>query len=345
MELSSLAALYAEEEPFATVYLEGRSPGEDAADQVRLRWENLRGRLAADGATEAALAAIDEALSREKAGEEQTDGRVLVASGSGRLALDEPWDASLGAGDGARWGPLPELGPYVRQAAEAARVLLVVAAQEDAQVSTLTVTADHHYEELAQVSFQGSAAEGPHHPREGALSHRQIQRRADEAVKQNAKDIAAALTDLSGRHAPDLVVLAGEVQGRSALRSQLPAALPAPVAETDRGGAVDDRAREALDEEVLRLVTEHVEQRLADNASRLREAQGHDNAVEGGEQLLQAAGTGALETLVLEAGTAADHEARLLQGAAQSGTTLELVPHGTGLKNGSAGILRFSPRG
>lgn len=142
MELTPLKPLYTEGEAFATVYLEGRSPGEDAADQVRLRWKSLRERLAADGANEAALTALDSALARDKAGEEQVNGRVLVASDRGEVVLDEPWDASLGAGDDARWGVLPQPGAYVREATHAARVLLLVAGHDETKLSRLVVARD-----------------------------------------------------------------------------------------------------------------------------------------------------------------------------------------------------------
>lgn len=46
--------------PFATVYLEGRNPSEDAATQLRLRWDDLRGRLTESGADDEILAALIE---------------------------------------------------------------------------------------------------------------------------------------------------------------------------------------------------------------------------------------------------------------------------------------------
>ena len=74
--------------PFATVYLEGRNPSEDAATQLRLRWDDLRGRLTESGADDEILAALDEVLtgdSPDRAQEIQADGRVLVANESGVL--------------------------------------------------------------------------------------------------------------------------------------------------------------------------------------------------------------------------------------------------------------------
>ncbi|EST38784.1 hypothetical protein N566_05550 [Streptomycetaceae bacterium MP113-05] len=335
MELSRLASLYTQEETsFATVYLEGRSPGEDAADQVRLRWHDLRERLTNEGAEETALSSVEAALSQDKAGEEQADGRVLVASGGGRLALDQPWDASLGTGDQAHWSPLPELGSYVRHSAGAVRVLLAVADQQEARLTTLTVATD-----VGSTEDSGPPQEG------GSAPHRRVRHRSVKVVDQDAKDFGTTVTEALDGCSPDLVVVAGEVQGRAALRSRLPEPLPALLVETDRRGATDSRARQALDEELLQLATRHIEQQQQDGASRFHEAQGHRNTVENSDQVLEAAESGALDTLFMEVGTAAEKEARLIGAAARSGAGFALVPHGTGLTGGAAGILRFSPDG
>ncbi|QPP09068.1 hypothetical protein G4Z16_24630 [Streptomyces bathyalis] len=342
MELSPLKPLYAEGEAFATVYLEGRSPGEDAADQVRLRWKSLRERLRADGANEATLAALDKALARDKAGEEQVNGRVLVASDRGEVVLDEPWDASLGAGDDARWGVLPQPGAYVREATHAARVLLLVAGHAGTKLSRLVVARDPAESPNGP---QDGAAEGSHRSRTGEPAHRRIRHRTDDATVANGDALAAAVSSALGRFTPDVVILAGEVQDRTSSRDQLPGDLHDKIVETSRGGAPDLGAQEALDEEVLRIATEHIERRLQDNASRLREALGHRDAVQGDAQVLKAAETGALETLLLEEGTDAKRESLLLREASRTGARLALVPQGTGLESGSAGILRFHPEG
>lgn len=342
MELSPLKSLYAEGDAFATVYLEGRSPGEDAADQIRLRWKSLRERLAADGAGQAALTALDDVLARDKAGEEQANGRVIVASDRGRIELDEPWDASLGAGDDAGWGVLPQLGAYVRETARAARVLLVVAGHEETELRRLVVARDLTESPNGP---EDRAADGPDGTHAGEPAHRRIRRRAEDTTVRDGDDLASAVSSALARFTPDVVVLAGEVQNRTSSREHLPGHLHDKVVETSRGGAPDSGAQEALDEEVLRIATEHIEKRLRDDASRLRESLGHQDAVQGDAQVLKAAETGALDTLFLEEETAAKRESLLVKEASRTGAVLALVPHGTGLDGGSAGILRFHPEG
>lgn len=133
MDLSRLQKVYEHEGPFATVYLEGRSPAEDARAQMRLRWQALRERLADAGAPGTAQDALQAALEQGQAGEEQTNGRVLVASAQ-ELVFDEPWDAALGTGDEAHWSELPELGALVREECRSVRMLVVVAKHQGAQI-------------------------------------------------------------------------------------------------------------------------------------------------------------------------------------------------------------------
>ncbi|WP_344529629.1 hypothetical protein [Streptomyces albiaxialis] len=342
MDLSALKRVYAREGPFATVYLEGRSPGEDAEKQTRLRWRALRERLERERAPVAALDAAEEALSRTRPGEEQTSGRTLVTTADGTVAFDAAWDAALGRGDAAHWDPLPVLGPFVREAARAVRVLLVVADQESARLHHLVVAEEHEPAELARGSVEGSAVESPHHVREGGLSHRRIQRRADEAVAQNAKEAAEAVGEHLHRFAPDVLVLAGAVQGRTALRERLPAEAGELLVETGRGGD-EPGSWEALCDEVLRIAGEHSARTAEDAAARLSEGLAHERGVSGHTGTLHAVEVGALETLLFEDGAAAKNEGELLRSAARTDASFALVPAGTGVEDGVAGVLRFAP--
>ncbi|MGW8380253.1 hypothetical protein [Streptomyces sp. ODS28] len=345
MELNELKPVYAHEGPFATVYLEGRSPGEDAAKQIRLRWGTLRERLEAEHAQSAALDAAERALTRAERGEEQANGRVLVTSATDGVVLDSPWDAAMGTGDDAHWSMLPELGAFVREAAHAVRVLLVVAGQEEAELRRLVVAQEHAPAELAREAVSGSAVERPHHIREGALAHRRIQRRADEAVDQNARDIAQAVDRAMAALHPDVLILAGPVQGRTAVREQLSSGPAGILVETDRGGLGRSGAEEALTEEVLRIAGEHSAEAARHAAARVDEGLAYQRAVRGDPDVLKAAETGALDTLVFEDGTQATGEALLLKSAAETDASFALAPAGTEYPDGVGGVLRYAPTG
>jgi hypothetical protein len=169
MDLSRLQRVYEHTGPFATVYLEGRSPAEDAGTQVRLRWRALRERLESADANEDALDAIEQELQSNAAGEEQANGRVLVANSTG-IVLAEAWDAALGSGDDAHWTDLPMLGAYVREATRSVRELVVILDQQGAQVRREVIAEQHEPRELSAEIVEGGAGQRVHKPRGGALS-------------------------------------------------------------------------------------------------------------------------------------------------------------------------------
>ena len=338
MQLSTIRTIYDADGPFATVYLEGRSPAEDAEQQVRLRWDDLRGRLAEAGAEEDVLEALDSAVIVEDITEVQTDGRVLVANSSGVL-LNAPWDAALGAGDAAHFSPDAQLGAYVRERDRSARLLVAIADQTGATIRRIVSAPQHTLDEREERDIAATSDESVHKPRQGALSHNQIQRRADEAVKQNARGVAEHLAEISRTWQPDLVVLAGEVQGRTALREELPVVLADITREVDAGGTDDDAAEEALADALRALAGELGEQRTADLTERLEYSRAHNLAAEGAAAVARAAQMGAVETLLLEYDRPATDEGALLAAATRIDAEVGVID--TEIPDAVAAVLRF----
>ncbi len=336
-DLSPLQALSERQGPFATVYLEGRSPGEDAAQQVRLRWDNLREQLIEAGADEEALVAVDDRLAEPRPGEVQSTGRVLVASREGIL-LEEPWDAALGAGDAAHWSPVAELGAHVRLQAQSVRLLVAIASQEGAVVRQEIVTEEHAVEEQEE-PVEGSSVEAVHKPRGQALAHKTIQRRAEEAVKQNAREVVDHLVSVAKTFRPQLLVLAGEVQGRSAISDELPSHLAEITVAADRGGTDDARAEELLGEQIREFAESETDRAMSRRAEQHAQAEAHNLAVQGAEDTTRAARMGAVETLLLQPHSHARHEGTLLMACAQHGASADLVD--TALQDAVGAILRF----
>src|SRR5699024_9609446 len=251
MDLHTVRHTYEATGPFATVYLEGRAPGEDAAQQVWLRWNDLREQLAEAGAEQATLDHIARALDPQEAGaahpagEVQTDGRVLVANDSG-LVLDERGDAALGAGDSAQWSGAPDLGPLLREQAQSVRLLVAMTDKHGATVQRVVAAPAHDLDADAADEVEGTGHGSGHQPRRGALSHKQIQRHAQEVVQQNQRDIADHLARVADRWHPERIVLGGPVEARTALRHELPDSWQDRYVELEAGGLDDERAQEVL---------------------------------------------------------------------------------------------------
>src|SRR5699024_9607573 len=132
------------------------------------------------------------------------------------VRLDAPWDAALGAGDAAHLAQEPELGAYLRERERSVSMLVAIADQHGAVIRDLTVSESDVPEPQGE-EVVSDDSDTVHKPREGALSHKQIQRRADEVAKQNLREVAEHIAASATRRRPDLVVLAGEVQGRTML--------------------------------------------------------------------------------------------------------------------------------
>ncbi|GAB3193011.1 baeRF2 domain-containing protein [Nesterenkonia suensis] len=340
MQLTPLKHLFDRSAPFSTVYLEARSPAEDAEHQLRLRWDELRSRLDDDGAPAASLEALDGAIIGD--GTELTqvhrEGRVLVADADAVL-LDEPWDAALGQGDSARLDQYPALGDYVRERTRSAVLLVAVADQEGATLRRVRVAEGLELAPEAEKEAEGAGEGSVHKPREGALSHRQIQRRADEVVTQNARSVAEHMERLASRWRPDAVVLAGEIQGRTTLAEELPASLEEITHIAERGGIGDEAAEEALSED-LRLVTRRLAAgRSQDHTSRSEQARAENRVAEGTEAVRLAAQMGGVETLLLQAERSGRDEDEVIASAARLDAEIAVTP--TELPDGVAAILHF----
>jgi Bacterial archaeo-eukaryotic release factor family 2 len=302
MDLSRTRDLFERQGPFATVYLEARNPGENADRETGLRWRGLSKSLSEQGADDKTIAALDDVLGTARGGDVDAYGRVVVASTEGVL-FDETVEGVVASGDSATWSPLPELGAYYRSQSGSVRVLLVVADKTGGDVYQVIASNTEGARELSEETISGSAVETVHKPREGGNAHKQRQRRHEQATYQNAADVVAGIRSAASSFRPEVLVLAGEVQGREVVREQLPKELLDITREIDAGsraaGASEDALEDALLTEAGRAATEQ------ETAIRqqFHEAKAHANAVEGLERVLEAARTGAVATLLLVEGT------------------------------------------
>jgi hypothetical protein len=339
VDLSRLQSVYAHDGPFATVYLEGRGPTADAGEQIRLRWRELREQLASAGATATALDVLENEFGADASGEQHANGRVLVATDSGVL-LNEHWDAALGGGDAAHWTVVPELGPYARETARSVRLLVVLCDSHGAQLRYEVVAEQHTPHELSTVHVTGGGIGGVHKPRGGGVSHKHIQRRAGETVVRNAKDIVENTRKAAARFRPRAIVLAGEVQARTAIRHQLTDDIDDLVIDIERGSA-EHGSDGLLDDQLLAIASDQAADIGKHYTDQLHAGLPHGHAVQGHQQVAKAAELGAVQTLLLEPSEPASREAFLLKVCAQTSSTLELVTEGSALQDGVAALLRF----
>jgi Bacterial archaeo-eukaryotic release factor family 2 len=232
--------------PFASVYLDFSHDTEDAPAQLELRRRAIRDDLADQGADEATVAAVDSAI----AGHEPAVGRAGLALivADGVVLLDQTL---------RRPPPLPmvrfsEL-PYLLPLAEAA----------EPAVSHVVVVVDRVGADLRAVDRDGKAVteeqvSGADHPihkvRGGGWAHRSMQRRVEETAKSNVEDVAEEAGRLATQVGARVVVIAGEVQARTALLAALPGPAREVAVEAQAGGRADGTDDDALSDEIAEAV-------------------------------------------------------------------------------------------
>ena len=298
MDLSRTRDIFERPGPFATVYLEAVQAGENSAKQVALRWRDLQSQLQQQGADDKTLAALDDELGGERAGSLTEVGRVLVASADGIL-FDDEVEAVDAAGDLAVWSPLPELGRYYRSQTGSVRVLLAVVDQTGGDLYQVIADNAEGARELDEETIKGQALETVHKARGGGVGNRTRQNRHEMASYENADAVVKGIRSAASQFRPEVIALAGEIQGRSAVRQELTGELAGITREIEAGSRAAGASEDALESALLTVAGEVATERESRVRQRFEEGKGHANAVEGLEPVLEAARTGAVDTLLL----------------------------------------------
>lgn len=281
MQTTTLRPLVTTPGPFTSVYFEDSSDTEDAAKQLELRWRELRDRLTAQHAPGESLDALEAAV-RGGSRAAGRSGRALVAAGDSVVVdehLDEPPAAPV-----TRVSDLPYVLPLTRYAEPGLKYVVATVDQVNASVAA--------YDEHGR-AIGADDASGRDHPvhrvRGGGLGQYDIRRHTEETIRRTVAEIAEEVTKLADRSGADLVVVAGEIQGRRAVREALPKRL-------------QDITHEVTHEDVAsELVLSAKHRRLDEVLERFNSALGREDglAVQGLDAVTAALVEGNVETLLI----------------------------------------------
>ncbi|KAA9149328.1 hypothetical protein FPZ12_043455 [Amycolatopsis acidicola] len=281
MQTTTLRPLVDASGPFTAVYFEDSHETEDAAKQLELKWRDLRERLAAQDAPENSLDALESAV-RGSPPPVGRSGRALLAAG-GKVVVDEQLDEPP-AEPLARVSELPYVLPLTRYAEPG--IKHVVATLD--QVNATVVAYDEHGEAVSADDVEGR--DHPvHQARGGGPAPHDMQPRVEETVRQNAREIAEDITKVADRVGAEMVLLAGEIQGRRAVHEELPK-------------RIQEIAREVTHTDVVEELVTATKQRRRDSVlERFRAELGRETglAVEGLEAVTTALIEGNVETLLI----------------------------------------------
>jgi hypothetical protein len=256
--------------PFVSVYLRSDTASEDGRQQLGTEWDRRRGDLAAQGASEHLLDAIDAVISDHR----RSGGLAVLADGDGDIlyrALPEaPRDES------AHLGPLPRVGPLLAEArAMTPHVIVLV----DRLGADIVAVVDGEREDLGAVVGD---ADPLHKVPGGGWSHRRYQQRAENTWEHNAAGVATEVAERARAIDAVVVVAAGDERALGFLDKHLPDDVRARLHVSSHGGRAAGVDEEPLLKEVRHVVADADARRTVEALERFGELRGRGGAVADG---------------------------------------------------------------
>lgn len=302
MNLSFLRELYQRPGPWASVYLDATHNTADGDQAVGLRWRGLREQLAAQGADEETLAAMDLAVNSGQAidtvpsvGPPAGSGRVGLAvfATHGRVALAQPLPRPP-VRESATWSRRPQTGPLVAGAAEQVRWVRAVV---DRTGGTLTAADAGHLRIDRDVP---TAEEYPKHKSgQGGWSQLNFERSTVTVWDRNVHNVVDAVTEAADRMGADVVIVAGDVRARQMLIDRLPKRMTGRVVESDVGNRAPGGDPSTLDNVTAEAVARVARDRRMELLDRYRMDLSRGRAREGVAPVSEAAWHASMDVLLL----------------------------------------------
>jgi hypothetical protein len=289
--MTEISHVFTHQGPFSTVYLDATRATESGAHEIELRWRALRGSLTDQGAGEADLAALDDAL--ENARDAGSTGLVLVAAGGSVVFR----------------GTLPR--PPLRESASVAALpfLMPYFAQRGSRTPYLAVTVDRQGAEivpapwLAEQSVEVTGSQGPvHKTGRNTWDELHFQHRVENAWEANARDVADAIVKIAAAHAIQLVIVTGDPRARALLTEQLQSGLRegTDVVTAEAGGREPGPGSAEHAEAVHDAVLRHDWRSRRELLEHLQQNLGRERyAVAGVREVVDAVRSAAVDTLVV----------------------------------------------
>lgn len=307
MKIDWLRPLLGQQAPFTTVHLDVTGEGEPAAREARERWRGLRRQLVTDGASEATLDLIEEALTPPTG---SAGGRVVIANPQGILV-----DRTLMAGpasSSAVHGPVP--------------ALLPAAMHNDEVVDHIIARVDRSGADLVRHHW-GSADGAWHAAVEGGHDDVEVtqtgpgqsrgEARQHDSWERNAEAVAKELDRLCASEAPEVIILTGDVRAVALVKAALGQKACACVLEVHGGSRSAGAHDDAFDAHVAEALDGFRQRRRESVLARYREGHGRqDGAVTSLADVVDVLTKGQVSELVLAEDSArtAEDEASLWVG-------------------------------
>ncbi len=302
MNVSFLRELYQRPGPWASVYLDATHNTADGDQAVGLRWRGLREQLAAQGADEPTLAAMDFALNTGYAtnvvpavGPPAGPGRVGMAvfASHGRVALAEPLPRPP-VREQASWSRRPLTGPLIAAAQDQVRWVRAVVDRAGARLTA----ADAGHLRMDR-DVPPTERYPTHRSGKGGWSQQNYDYSAMNVWNRNVNGVSEAVTDAADRMGADVIIVAGEVRARHMLMDKLPKRLADRVVETEAGHRAAGSDPSTLDDATAEAVARVAHDHRMELLDRYRMDLSRGRAREGLAPVSEAAWQAAVDVLLL----------------------------------------------
>ncbi|MCA5893306.1 hypothetical protein LEP48_08030 [Isoptericola sp. NEAU-Y5] len=293
MKIDWLKPLVGHPGPFATVYLDATRSAEAGDRNVANRWRAVRRTLEKQGAPDAVLAELDEAVDRPTR-VPGPHGRVLIADADGVLVdrvLREPPALTTGV-----WHEVPSLMQAARSADEAVNALCVTVDRQGADFCTVGV--DGHPTGAVE-AFEGghdevSKTSSP------SVKRATIESRAEDSWRRNAEAVATEVDRRVAAERPEIVLLSGDVRAVPLVRGALGRQAAEITVEVPGGGRGPGVREDAFADGLSDALDSFRERRREQVLAELRQGLGReDGAVTSIDDVVQVLARGQVKHLVL----------------------------------------------
>ncbi|WP_305786958.1 baeRF2 domain-containing protein [Symbioplanes lichenis] len=291
MRLDFLRPLFDQPGPWVSVYLDATRAGENAGHEVELRWRALRQSLIDQGADEATVEAVAEAIGSHP----YRPGRygLAVFARAGAVARLETLSAPPPS-DVAHVGALPHAMPLVVQRGEEVPYVRVLADRTGGDLDAIAAGGVPRHRQVT-----GGETFPLRKVHAGGWSDRRYDQAAEETWKRNAGAVATAAAELAESIDAEVIVVGGDVRAVEKFEGELPGRWRSRLVRTDAGSRHAGADEGALDDVTVQAIAETADRHVQEAIDRYRTQRGDGTAGAGLTDVATRLQRGQVDTVLL----------------------------------------------
>ncbi|NKX54126.1 baeRF2 domain-containing protein [Arthrobacter mobilis] len=298
------AELFRKEGPWATVYVDASTGTVDTLRAGDVLPAKVRDSLDKQGASEADLRAVEEALSPATGLPSPVARFVLVRDGT--VELNEVLPGPMVGPPVVEVGLIPNLLPLLQQRGDDFPYVVAEVGRDGGEIRLQYARQDGVVEERAVEGETENLKKVP----TGGWSQGRFQHHTEEIWRRNADEIAAEIDRVVRTSRAQLLIIAGDIRARELVTDQLSEASRAIEVTIDSHTRTGGADRESLRTEISRHVAGVWARQQQAILERLSEQQGqpHAEAASGLGEVVRALQQAQVDTLILQQQALADHK-------------------------------------